>query len=392
MRPSTPERMRYISGVGDVKLRDFAGRFLPLIASHSREHGLALDVNAPVRPIGTVMAPKPAARTTVRTQAAHDLYRKGASIDDVMRELKYARTTAVEHLAEFIRTAKPASIATWVSEDVVQRVTEAARRSASSGSSRFFSSSAKRSPTTTSGWCWRICKRGRASGRREPADEASSAGSRRPLAGVEKPLSTPIRPWRYPLRRVAVRSGQGGPQLMAQKEEDIGKKKGGGWFKALLGTLGGLLSGVVVMYFSAFVDRAVKPAKPVPNFRVEHDGRVVHFQNLSPGFTGWWDFGDGSEMVPADADHLSIDHTYERPGDYSIKLSLSNLLGEESDRTVSLHVEDAARQQTAQGGQPGGGSRQPWDRNPGPVQGDGQDDERLALLLGRQRRPPARVR
>ncbi len=94
------------------------------------------------------------------------------------------------------------------------------------------------------------------------------------------------------------------------------------------------------MYFSAFVDRAVKPAKPVPNFRVEHDGRVVHFQNLSPGFTGWWDFGDGSEMVPADADHLSIDHTYERPGDYSIKLSLSNLLGEESDRTVSLHVED----------------------------------------------------
>ncbi len=115
VRPSTPERMRYISGVGDVKLRDFAGRFLPLIASHSREHGLAMDVTSPVAPIGTVMAPKPAARMTVRMQAAHDLYRNGASIDDVMRELKYARTTAVEHLAEFIRTAKPASIATWVS-------------------------------------------------------------------------------------------------------------------------------------------------------------------------------------------------------------------------------------------------------------------------------------
>ena len=75
--------------------------------------------------------------------------------------------------------------------------------------------------------------------------------------------------------------------LMADKEDDEGgKKKGGGWFKAILGTVGGLLSGAVVMYFSAWVDKAVKPAKPVPNFRVEHEGRTVHFENLSPGFTG----------------------------------------------------------------------------------------------------------
>ena len=44
VRPSTPERMRHISGVGDVKLRDFAGRFLPLIASHCRENSLPMDV------------------------------------------------------------------------------------------------------------------------------------------------------------------------------------------------------------------------------------------------------------------------------------------------------------------------------------------------------------
>ena len=128
---------------------------------------------------------------------------------------------------------------------------------------------------------------------------------------------------------------------MAELESgEGGKKKGGGWFKAVLGTLGGLLSGAVVMYFSAYLDKAVKPARPVPNFRVEHEGRTVHFHNLSPGFTGWWDFGDGSELIPADADHESIDHTYERPGDYTVKLSLSNLFGEDSNRTVALHVED----------------------------------------------------
>ena len=57
VRPSTPERMRRISGVGDVKLRDFAGRFLPVLTAHCREHGLETDVTA--RP----SAPAPPRRT-----------------------------------------------------------------------------------------------------------------------------------------------------------------------------------------------------------------------------------------------------------------------------------------------------------------------------------------
>jgi hypothetical protein len=128
-------------------------------------------------------------------------------------------------------------------------------------------------------------------------------------------------------------------RLMAAKEEENGKK-GGGWIKTFLGMIGGLLSGAVVMYFSAWLNIAVKPAKPVPNFRVEHEGYNVRFQNLSPGFQGWWDFGDGTELLPASGQD-SVTHKYERPGDYSVKLSLTNLFGEENDRTVPLHVEDA---------------------------------------------------
>jgi len=124
-----------------------------------------------------------------------------------------------------------------------------------------------------------------------------------------------------------------GQRLMAEKTSS-------GWIKTILGMVGGLISGAVVMYATAFVDRAVKPAKPVPNFRVEHEGNNVRFQNLSPGFQGWWDFGDGTELLPA-AGQDSVAHKYERPGDYSVKLSLSNLFGEENDRTVPLHVEDA---------------------------------------------------
>ena len=130
---------------------------------------------------------------------------------------------------------------------------------------------------------------------------------------------------------------------MAAKEEDEGgKKKGGGWIKTGLGMVGGMASGVVVMYFTAWLDNAVKPAKPVPNFRVEHEGCTVHFQNLSPGYTGWWDFGDGTELVPVTADSDSVVHKYERSGDYSVKMSLKNLLNEETERSVALHVEEPA--------------------------------------------------
>ena len=120
----------------------------------------------------------------------------------------------------------------------------------------------------------------------------------------------------------------------------MAEKIGSGWIKTILGMVGGLVSGAVVMYATAFVNNAVKPAKPVSNFRVEHEGNSVRFQNLSPGYQGWWDFGDGTELLPASTGQDSVTHKYDRPGDYTVKLSLSNLFGEENDRTVPLHVKD----------------------------------------------------
>jgi ATP-dependent DNA helicase RecQ len=44
VRPSTPERLRLIPGVGDKRLRDFGELFLALIAEQCRVRGLPLDV------------------------------------------------------------------------------------------------------------------------------------------------------------------------------------------------------------------------------------------------------------------------------------------------------------------------------------------------------------
>jgi PKD repeat protein len=125
---------------------------------------------------------------------------------------------------------------------------------------------------------------------------------------------------------------------MAEEKEPAPKLKG--WLKTVVGTLGGLLSGAVAMYATAAFNQVVKPAKPVANFKYDAAGSSVTFQNLSGTGQGWWDFGDGSALEPL-ANRAVVTHKYTRAGDYAVKLSLQNILGEEAERSVVVHVDPA---------------------------------------------------
>jgi PKD repeat protein len=114
-----------------------------------------------------------------------------------------------------------------------------------------------------------------------------------------------------------------------------------GWLKGLVTSALGLCSGAVLMYVSPLIDRVVKPAKPVANFAAAAQGLQVTFQNRSTGGTeGWWDFGDGSALEPYVPTQGNLTHAYAKPGTYSAKLTLKNLIGDESDRTVSVSLND----------------------------------------------------
>lgn len=116
-----------------------------------------------------------------------------------------------------------------------------------------------------------------------------------------------------------------------------------GWLKAALGTLAGLMSGAVVMYLTPLVDKVVRPPRPVANFGVERQGLRVTVANRAAGGTeGWWDFGDGAALEPFSPQQPTVAHVYPKPGSYSIKLTLRNLLGEENDRVIPLTVEEDA--------------------------------------------------
>ncbi len=124
-RPTSPERMRLVSGVGDVKLRDFGDAFLKAIASFARERGLTTDLSPSRDPRPS---PPPPTKLTAAKQMSFALFRDGAAIEDVLHRTKLTRATIADHLAEYILREKPESIFHWVPEAVCERVAAAAEQ------------------------------------------------------------------------------------------------------------------------------------------------------------------------------------------------------------------------------------------------------------------------
>jgi ATP-dependent DNA helicase RecQ len=124
VRPSTLERMRYISGIGAAKLSEYGDRILAIIRGHCADRGASMD-NAPP-PRGEEPRRTSTKINPLRT-LAFEQFRQGAAIEDVMHQTGRARSTICDYLAEFVREERPASIAAWVPEEQYQRIAMAAR-------------------------------------------------------------------------------------------------------------------------------------------------------------------------------------------------------------------------------------------------------------------------
>jgi ATP-dependent DNA helicase RecQ len=127
VRPSTLDRMRLISGIGDAKLREFGDRFLQLIEETCAARGLDRD-KAQAPPLNRPDMPRNPVRPTLQREQAFQLFRKEIVIEDVMHQTGKARSTVSDYLCQFIREEKPASIATWVPKETYDRVAAAAQQ------------------------------------------------------------------------------------------------------------------------------------------------------------------------------------------------------------------------------------------------------------------------
>jgi PKD repeat protein len=127
---------------------------------------------------------------------------------------------------------------------------------------------------------------------------------------------------------------------MAEEKPQGIKSAVSGWVKGLITSIFGLATGAILMYLTPLVNNAIKPGKPVANFATQVAGQTVQVNNRSTGGTqGWWDFGDGTALEPFDPQAETITHNYAKAGAYQIRLTLQNLLGEESERASPVTVE-----------------------------------------------------
>ncbi len=126
MRPSSLERMRFVYGIGDAKLRDFGASFLRIVHEHAGQRSLSRD--NPPGPTKAELAP-PAADKELRATSllTFELFRRGASIEEVVEKTGRTRGTVFGYLEDFIRHERPAEVRAWVADDVYARIAAAVR-------------------------------------------------------------------------------------------------------------------------------------------------------------------------------------------------------------------------------------------------------------------------
>jgi ATP-dependent DNA helicase RecQ len=123
VRPSSPEHLRRIAGIGEIRLRDYGHELLQLIDTHCTARDLDRDI--PLAPRAPRDRPR-ATKTTAAKSESHRLLQEGLSIEEVMERTGRARSTVVNDLSELIEDGRyHPSLRLWMSEE-----TETAIRSA----------------------------------------------------------------------------------------------------------------------------------------------------------------------------------------------------------------------------------------------------------------------
>jgi ATP-dependent DNA helicase RecQ len=122
-RPSSLEKLATIYGIGEVKFRDFGQTFFEALDKECRARGLSRD-QPPVAK--TPAARDGLSRLPAAMAAGAELFRRGASIEEVMRHTNRARATVMDYLCDFLRAEPQPSVDPWVSTETYRRVAEAA--------------------------------------------------------------------------------------------------------------------------------------------------------------------------------------------------------------------------------------------------------------------------
>jgi ATP-dependent DNA helicase RecQ len=126
-RPSTPERLLAVQGIGHAKAAQYGDDLLQAIAGYCQEHGLSRDdFEAATRQRdGRALAGGLTASSAKRR--ACELLLQGESIDEVCQAVDRARSTVSEYLTELIASQGISDPTAWIDDALFARIRAAAK-------------------------------------------------------------------------------------------------------------------------------------------------------------------------------------------------------------------------------------------------------------------------
>jgi ATP-dependent DNA helicase RecQ len=114
VRPATPERLRQIGGIGDLRMSEYGHALMEIVDEQCEARGLARNATAPSSSTPRHRNEK----ATVGREYAQLLLLRGASVDDVMEQAGRAHSTVMLDLCDLIETGRHrADLRHWVSQD-----------------------------------------------------------------------------------------------------------------------------------------------------------------------------------------------------------------------------------------------------------------------------------
>ena len=127
-RPKSLEAFLDVRGVGERKRDDYGVAFVEAIVDYCTSNGVSLDVPvaaAPRREATSEASSRGGGVSNASAIASFGHFKRGASIDEVMKEMGRARSTVTGYLGEFLRHDQIQDPSPWVEQQTVRRIEQA---------------------------------------------------------------------------------------------------------------------------------------------------------------------------------------------------------------------------------------------------------------------------
>ena len=128
-RPSTPEGLSKVQGVGTVKREEYGPNLLALISQHCRDRQLPQDLDLDHRSEAPPERPLKSVAGSNRGDAkalAFQLFTRGTSVPQVAQQTDRALSTCWQYLYDFVQLNGITEVSAWLDEATYQKVRRAA--------------------------------------------------------------------------------------------------------------------------------------------------------------------------------------------------------------------------------------------------------------------------